>query len=143
MTSQEEFLSGGTSYPAIKPEKIGDVISGTIIGTPTPIQRPALNPPHELEWQLPINLNVNGEDRTLWVPKSQLSSAIGEACTTAGVAGVAEGGVLSIKLVEQRPTKFPKPQNIFKAKYEPPAAPTVSVGDVFGDDATVVEEEPF
>lgn len=143
MTSQQDFLKGGTSYPAIKPETIGEVITGTIAGTPEPIQRPALNPPHELEWQLPINLKVNDEDRTLWVPKSQLSSAIGEACRKAGVDGVADGGILKVKLIEQRPTKFPKPQNIYAAAYTPPAAPTVAMSDVFGDDASAGGEEPF
>lgn len=144
MTSQEAFLKGGTSYPAIKPEKIGESIIGTIIGTPEPIQRPNLNDPTKLDWQLPVNLDVKGEKRTFWVPKSQLSAAINEACVEAGAPGLAEGGKLKVELIEQRPTKFPKPQNIYKATYRPPAAPVVTEADIFdgagaddagGDDA--------
>lgn len=137
MSNQDEFFQGGSSHPAIKCKDVGDVVSGTILEAPVPVEREDLNDASKKVWQLPVNLDVNGEPRTLWVPQSQLSTAIKEAYVAAGAKGLAEGGQLSVKLIEQRPPKRPgwNPQNVFKAKYVPPAAPTVSMDDVFEEEA--------
>ena len=70
----------------------------------------------------------------MWVRKGFLAGAIKDACEEAGVKGVAKGGKLVVALTELRDTGKPQPAYVFKAKYEPPAAPTVEMDDIFGED---------
>lgn len=135
MGSQEDFF-GGASYPAVKFEKVEDAFRGTIVGTPSVVQRKSLNPPYEMEDQLPINLDDgSGELRTLWVRKSKLSTAIREAYTATGATGLAEGGVLAVQFVSTEPPKVQghSPAKVFRVKYTAPTASAVASADIFGD----------
>lgn len=120
--SQEDFF-GGSSYPALSFKTMGDGYKGTLIDNPRPIERPNLTD-GSLEWQLPINLEVDGENRTLWVRAgTRLSSEIRKAYTDAGVPGLAKGGTLTVAWIDTAAPKNPahSPAKVYRAKYVPPA----------------------
>lgn len=132
MNEANEFLqnASGTSYPAVKFDSVGDTFIGDIFETPMVVERPALNPPHDLEKQLVINLTApDGTERTLWVRKGFLAQAISEAVATTGAAGLEVGGKLAVKRDADRDTGKIKPAYTYKVKYTPPVASTTTAVD--------------
>lgn len=135
MSNAMQFLkqSSGESYEAVKFTTVGDHVIGTIIGEPTPVERPSLKD-GSAETQLPINLETEEGPRTLWVRKGFLAGAIAEAVDKTGAAGLVAGGKLTVQFSEERDTGKPNKAKVFRAKYEPPTAAPVSVGDIFEDE---------
>ena len=140
MTTQEDFLAGGKSYPAIKPETIGEVVRGTLLDTPQIVQRPNLNDPTVMEDQMIVNMMVTkadgtSEERTLWVRKGFMSTAIGEACAKHGPGTkLVEGGTLAVAWTSETDTGKPIKARVYQAQYTPPvAAPSngVAATDIF------------
>lgn len=144
MGSQEDFFEeagGGTGYDAVKFKTVNDHVVGTILGEPRSVMRKSLNPPYDLEKQMPVNLDTDGTEagyRTLWLRKGFLAGAVTEAMTAAGAKKLLPGGKLTVQFIEERPPTQPghSPAKVFKAKYVPPAesaAPAVTESDLFGE----------
>lgn len=94
---------------------------------------PAVWPDGNPKMAAVLDVEYNGEEYALWAPRpSALFNALVTARKAAGGASFASGGLLEVKLTEERknPDK-PKlnPQKIFAAKYTPPAE-----ADPFDDD---------
>ena len=126
----------GSKYPAVKFEKIGDQVVGTIIEEP---KLKNIKTKFDIE-EVPTLLitldtvgNGNeGDFRTLFVRDSTfLLSAIGDACGEANVKGVAAGGRLAIKHHDVKDTGKGNPAKLYEAKYVPPAPATTSLDDIF------------
>lgn len=137
MSEADDFLaaSSRSKYPAIKFPNLNDAFKGTIVDTPKVIELPSLNPPHDPEKQLVVNLDPgDGEPQTLWVRKGFLAQAIQDAITESGTAGLAVGGELTVQFNGTKDTGKVQPAKLYRAKYTAPAASAVAVGDIFGDD---------
>jgi hypothetical protein len=133
MTDVTQFLesSSGSRYPAFKWSETGAVLAGEIIEAPRVISRPNLNN-NEPEDNLVIAIRTaEGHEFALWVRRGFLAQAISDAVHEAKVEGLATGGKLAVKHVENRDTGRPQPARVFKAKYEPPVQSTVNVDDIF------------
>lgn len=133
MTSQEDFLSGGNSYPAIKFDTMGEVHRGMIIEEPSFVTRPTLNDPNIKEENLVVNLDVNGQNRSLWVSKFAMKKAIKDALTEAGPGTLLQvGGELGIAWTEEVDTGKASKAKIFVAKYVAPKATAgISAAEIF------------
>lgn len=133
--AQKDFFdeaAGGTGHDPIKFSTIGQTIAGIIMDEPRVVKRPNLNDGSP-EKQMPINLDVDGTPRTLWVRAGQLAGAIKDAYEAAGCDGLAKGGKLGVKYVEDQDTGKPNPMKVFAAKYEPPVQQPneTSMEDIF------------
>jgi len=79
----------------------------------------------------PFNLIIDGEPRTLWVPKgSRMASVIGNAFRDAGLERADCGGRLKMRRIADVPTDKGNPMHDFAARYTPAAkAAAVNLAD--------------
>ena len=142
MTTAQDIdpFAGADKSPSLSFKDVGTVYTGVVTEGPKLVQsrdfesgEPAFWPAKPGETPNPkmsvvINLEVDGEERSLWAPKpSAMFAALAAAQKDAG-ARIATGGTLSIKYTGDKPNeKNPRlnPQKLYAARY---AAP-----DPFGD----------
>mgnify|MGYP000045880542 CR=1 FL=1 len=81
----------------------------------------------------PITLLVDGEPRTLWLPKgSRMASVIAGAVRSAGCTSFLASGRLQLARIEDVPTDKGNPMHDYAAKYTPPSTSSgVSASDLF------------
>jgi len=137
-TDQKTFFqeNAGESYPGLSYDKapIGTTHKGTIFGVPQPVTFDQGTPNERTS--LAVNMDVDGEKRTLWVKSGSMARAVIKACEAAGVDGLAEGGVLAVQYVGEGQQSKPgfNPPKFYEAEYRPPAPPTVSVKGLLDQD---------
>jgi hypothetical protein len=126
---------GTASAASVKFERIGDSVSGTIIGeiierqqTDYSTKSPKFFPDGSpmLQWVVPLYVaDEFGPDdegrRTLYL-KAGLVTAVRTAVKMAGAADLAEGGELFVEYVANEAPRNPgmKPAKRFQASYRPP-----------------------
>jgi hypothetical protein len=118
-----EFLRESSSgrYPNAKFEKVGDGVSGTIVGLPKVIDT-------EHGKRLIVDLDDGqGSGTTLWVRPGAMAQAVHEAV---GDDGMSEGGKLAVVHSGTKDTGKPQPVKLYEARYEAPRA-SVDVADIF------------
>jgi hypothetical protein len=133
-----------------KGAKVGTVLDSTVVEAPKEVQSREFETGELAYWdekkeqpKMSVVVGVktaDGEEYSLWCPKpSAIFRAVAEAQKTAGDdVRIEEGGRLRVKLSGRKPDpKRPKlnPQNLFKAKYDPPEPP-----DAFAETPEVAEE---
>lgn len=122
-----------TKAPSLsfKDVPVGHVYKGTITKKPTLVQsrnfetgEPATWPDGNPKMSVVIQLDLNGEARSLWAPKpSAMFAALVEAQKVAGGQPMQEGGTLYIKFTGTTPNaKNPRLNEAkqYACKYEPP-----------------------
>lgn len=132
-TDVNDFLksSAGELHPGFKFENIGDTVKGVICEPPKVVETPNLNNGN-LEKKLVLAVQVeDGNIWAVWIRKGFLARAVNDAVEAAGASGIAEGGTIAVRYVEDRDTGKPSKAKVFEAKYQPPTAPTVSTNDLF------------
>lgn len=138
--------SGGSGYPSMKFKDVGDMVSGTIEGTPRVVEGTNLD--GEPEQSLVIDIKVSKasgsvslgqgsegpaadqEHVTVWVKKGAMAGAVRGAIAEAGARGLEDGGTFAIQhheLGEQKKAGWNRPK-LYKAQYKSPVA-AVAVGD--------------
>ena len=143
-----DFLNanaGGSGYPSMKFENVGDHVVGTIEGLPRTVEGTNLD--GEPEQSLVIDLAVtkaqgfcgNSETRadastasnvTVWVKKGAMARAVRDALNAAGASGLEDGGTFALthtELGEQKKAGYNRPK-LYRAEYKSPVA-AVAVGE--------------
>lgn len=126
----DPFAGGSSPALSFKDAPIGTTYTGTVVKAPTLVQsrdfetgEPAFWPDNNPKMSVVVNLEVDGEERSLWAPKpSAMFAALQKAQVEAGER-MSSGGKLSVKLTGTEPNKNPRlnDRKIYAAKYEPPA----------------------
>jgi hypothetical protein len=151
--NDDPFADGSGNSPALsfKDAPIGTTYTGTVVSAPRMVQARDYETGNPATWSdgnpkmtVVVNIEVGGEERSLWAPKpSAMFRALADAQKQAK-ARIEPGGSLSVKFVEEKPNaKNPRlnPQKIYAAKYVPPAAD--SGPDPFADTTTTSGQPPF
>lgn len=158
MTNQQapdpNALIMGSGARSAKFQNVKDQVWGTIMSSETRQQTDLQGNPKFFDkeetrpmWQVRILLQTDEHEdedddgvRAVYA-RGQMLNAIGKACTTAGVKGIANGGKLVIRYVKDEPAKQRgySPAKQYVAKYEPPAQLTeIPIADEDYEDV-----EPF
>jgi hypothetical protein len=132
VSEAEAFLSEAAAgrYPAFswKDQPVGTSVSGRIVEVPRVVTNEnKFTGKEETSLVVPLE-QPDGEVVTLWVKKGFMASAVAEAVREAGAKGLAEGGTLAVKFIEERDTGKGNPAKVYRAKYTAPA-PTVAIDD--------------
>lgn len=128
-----DFLkqSAGDLHPGFKFAAIGDTLKGVICEQPKVVETPHLQTGTPEKKLVVAVKDDNDEVWALWIKRGFLARAVNDAVEDAGANGLAEGGTIAVRFSEERDTGKPSKAKVFEAKYQPPAAPTVSTNDLF------------
>lgn len=129
----DDFLSSGSSRPAVKLADVGDIITG-VVREISKLEDKEINgeirrwPNGDPKHVYVFNIDINGEEHSLWV-RGQMVTAIREAASSANVKNLV-GCKLTVKHtglgeVKQKGYNAPK---LYKAKVEQQA--NVDVDDL-------------
>lgn len=137
-TDPNDFLLGGGGAPGFKFPEIGTVAKGTVVSFEAQQQTDfATGEPKTYRdgnpmMQVVVTMQTDERDpdvedddgkRRLFI-RGQMRQAVGEAIRAAGAKGLAQGGVLAVQYVADKPseTRGFNPAKQYRAQYQPPSA---------------------
>lgn len=124
-----DFLnqSSGELHDGFKFANIGDTCKGTISELPKVVEFTSkFTNQQERQLVIPVT-DDTGATHAVWVKAGFAASAVQDALTEANAPGLEVGGKFAMQLVELRDTGKGNPAKVYKAQYQPPAAPAVGV----------------
>lgn len=119
------------AYGNLASKPVGTRIGGRVLKTPSLVQRRNFTtklaefwPDGNPKMSVVVDMNVDGEDMSLWVKKpSQLFKAFGEAIEAAGSVPVAPGSQIYVNLVGfEKPEGDNAPAKVYRVDYTPASA---------------------
>lgn len=140
ITDPNDFLLA-SGVPSFKFETHGDTAKGTIVSLEMQQQRSFTTqelmfwddgrPRMQLKIVLATDTHDNDDDnghRAIYV-KGNMQAAVRDAIKTAGAQKIEVGGTLAVQYASdgEPPKRGQNPPKEYKAKYEPPTAPTTAV----------------